>query len=68
MTSRICCLFGWLAVVALAPLPAQAQSACFVRLSPEANRMTIEHTKTVTVGGGSSTSVSASSGVDIGTG
>ena len=65
MTSRICPLFGWLAVVALAPLPVQAQSAFFVRLSPEANRMTIEHTKTVSVGGGSSTSVSASSGVDI---
>lgn len=49
----------------LLPLPAQAQSQFFLRLSPEVNRMTVEHSKTVGFGGVSNTSVSASSGVDI---
>ena len=44
---------------------AQAQSAFFLRLAPEAGRMTVEHTKTVTIGGGSSSSTSSSSGLAL---
>lgn len=58
--TSICLLAGL-----LLPLGAQAQSRFFLRLSPELNRMTVEHSKTVSFGGVSNTSVSASTGIDI---
>ena len=42
--------------------PAQAQTGLFVRLAPEVSVVAVEHTKTVTIGDGSSTSISSSSG------
>jgi len=65
MTPRIATLSAWLLAGLLAPLSAQAQSRFFLHLSPELNRMTVEHSKTVGFGGVSNTSVSASTGVDI---
>ena len=46
----------------LHPLPTQVQTGFFVRLAPEVSVVAVEHTKTVTIGGGSSTSISSSSG------
>ena len=51
-----------LCAVALAPRAAGAQTAVFLRLAPETGVMTVEHTKRVTVQGGSSESASSSSG------
>ncbi len=47
---------------ALVAFPAQGQSGFFLRLAPEVSFVTVEHTKTVTIGGGSSTSTSSSNG------
>lgn len=44
------------------PRPAQAQTGFFIRLAPEVSSVTVEHTKTVTIGGGSSTSTSSANG------
>lgn len=65
MTPRIATLSALLLASLLPPLPAQAQSRFFLRISPELNRMTVEHSKTVSFGGVSNTSVSESTGVDI---
>ena len=46
----------------LAASDAGAQSRFFLRAAPEAGRATVEHTKTVTIRGGSSSSTSPSSG------
>lgn len=51
-----------LMVLAVFAEPLQAQSAYFLRLAPEVSFVTVEHTKTVTIGGGSSTSTSSSNG------
>jgi len=55
-------LLGCLTAAALAPHPIQGQSRFFIRLAPEVSAVTVEHTKTVTIGGGSSTSTSSASG------
>ena len=47
------------------PSGVEAQSGFFMRLSPEVSRLTVEHTKQVTIGGGSSTSTSSASGLDL---
>ena len=44
---------------------AQAQSAFFLRLAPEVGRITVEHTKKVTLQGGSSSSTSSSSSLAL---
>ena len=44
---------------------AHAQSAFFLRLAPEAGWITVEHTKKVTIQGGSSSSTSSSSGLAL---
>ena len=44
---------------------AQAQSDFFLRLAPEMGRVTVEHTKKVTIQGGSSSSTSSSSGLAL---
>ena len=44
---------------------AHAQSAFFLRLAPEVGRITVEHTKKVTVQGESSSSISSSSGLAL---
>ena len=43
----------------------QAQPAFFLRLAPEMGRITVEHTKKVTIQGGSSSSTSSSSGLAL---
>ena len=44
---------------------AHAQSAFFLRLAPEAGRITVEHTKKVTIEGESSSSTSSSSSLAL---
>ena len=44
---------------------ANAQSDFFLRLAPEVGRITVEHTKKVTIQGGSSSSTSSSSGLAL---
>ena len=44
---------------------AHAQSVFFLRLAPEVGRITVEHTKKVTVQGESSSSISSSSGLAL---
>ena len=44
---------------------AHAQSAFFLRLAPEVGRITVEHTKKVTIQGESSSSISSSSGLAL---
>ena len=44
---------------------AHAQSSFFLRLAPEAGQITVEHTKKVTIAGGSSSSTSSSSGLAL---
>ena len=44
---------------------AYAQSSFFLRLAPEVGRITVEHTKKVTIQGGSSSSTSSSSGLAL---
>ena len=44
---------------------AHAQSAFFLRLAPEVGRITVEHTKKVTLQGGSSSSTSSSSSLAL---
>ena len=46
----------------LAPHPVAGQSGFFIRLASEVSALSVEHTKTVTIGGGSSASTSSSSG------
>ena len=46
----------------LAPRPVEGQSGFFIRLASEVSALSVEHTKTVTIGGGSSASTSSSSG------
>ena len=55
-------LLGCLTACVLAPHPIQGQSGFYARLAPEVSFVTVEHTKTVTIGGGSSTSTSSASG------
>ena len=43
----------------------QAQPSFFLRLAPEMGRITVEHTKKVTIQGGSSSSTSSSSGLAL---
>lgn len=43
----------------------QAQSSYFIGAAPEVSRITVEHTKVVTIGGGSSSSTSAASGLQL---
>ncbi len=45
--------------------PAHAQSTFFLHLAPEVGRSTVEHTKKVTIQGGSSSSTSSSSGLAL---
>lgn len=54
-----------LAAAILSPTRAEAQSGFFLRFAPEVSRVTVEHTKVVTIGGGSSSSTSAHSGVGM---
>ena len=60
-------LIGLLAVASLCigAGEAHAQSVFFVRLAPEVGRITVEHTKEVTIQGGSSSSTSSSSGLAL---
>ena len=60
-------LIGLLAVASLCigVGEAHAQSVFFVRLAPEVGRITVEHTKEVTIQGGSSSSTSSSSGLAL---
>ncbi len=60
-------LIGLLAVVSLCigVGDADAQSSFFLRLAPEVGRTTVEHTKKVTIQGGSSSSTSSSSGLAL---
>ena len=44
---------------------ARAQSGFYLRLAPEAGRITVEHTKKVTIQGGSSSSTSSTSGLAL---
>lgn len=60
-TAFLTCLAA-LVASASGPRPAQAQAGFFIRLAPEVSAVTVEHTKTVTIRGGSSTSTSSSSG------
>lgn len=43
----------------LAPTPSFAQSTLFLRVAPEAERVSVEHVKKVTIGGGSGSSTSS---------
>ncbi len=53
----------WASCIALLPAsPARAQVSYTLGVGPEITWLTVEHTKTVTIGGGSSTSTSAASG------
>ena len=56
---------AWVCLIAcvLAPGPAEGQAPFFLRLAPGVSRVTVEHTKKVTIGGGSSTSTSSSNGL-----
>ena len=60
-------LIGLLAVVSLCigVGDADAQPSFFLRLAPEVGRTTVEHTKKVTIQGGSSSSTSSSSGLAL---
>ena len=49
----------------LAPTPSFAQSTLFLRVAPEAERVSVEHIKKVTIGGGSSSSASSASGLAL---
>ena len=49
-----------------APVPSLAQSTGFIRVTPEVGRLSVEHIKKVTIGGGSSSSASSVSGVRLG--
>ena len=62
---RLTALAALIAAALLLPSPTAAQSGFFLRLAPEASRVTVEHTKKVTIGGGSSTSTSAHSGATL---
>ena len=57
----------WLAWVGLCAGSgdARAQSPFYLRVAPETGAITVEHTKQVTIGGGSSSSTSASTGVAL---
>ena len=66
MTSRYRIPSAFLLAGLLLPFAAQGQSSLFIRFSPEASRLTVEHTKTVGSGGVANTSVSASTGTDFG--
>ena len=44
---------------------ANAQSGFYLRVAPEMGRTTVEHTKKVTIQGGSSSSTSSSSGLSL---
>ena len=54
-------VFVPLCAILLAPMPLLAQSTLFLRLTPELSRVSVEHVKTVTIGGGSSSSASSAS-------
>ena len=49
----------------LAPRSLLAQSALFLRVTPEVGRLSVEHIKKVTIGGGSSSSASSASGLRL---
>ena len=49
-----------------APMPLLAQSTGFLRVTPEVGRLSVEHIKKVTIGGGSSSSASSASGLALG--
>lgn len=66
--SRLPALSACVAAVLLPPVPASAQSGLFLRFAPEASHVTVEHTKKVTIGGGSSTSVSSNGGFGLAAG
>lgn len=55
-----------LCAVLLAPMPSFAQSTLSLRLAPEVGRLSVEHVKKVTIGGGSSSSASSASGLRLG--
>lgn len=50
----------------LVPFPSLAQSTGFLRVTPEVGRLSVEHVKKVTIGGGSSSSASSASGLRLG--
>ena len=59
---------AWLACVCpiacmLAPGPTEGQSPFFLRLAPDVSRVTVEHTKEVTIGDGASSRTSSSNGL-----
>lgn len=63
-----CRLPLWIGVSWLCLVPGgslHAQSGFFVGFAPEVSRITVEHTKQVTIGGGSSSSTSAASGLQL---
>ena len=49
-----------------APTPSFAQSTLSLRVTPEVGRVSVEHIKKVTIGGGSSSSASSASGLRLG--
>ena len=70
METHECGLGALIGLLAVASLcigvgEAHAQSVFFVRLAPEVGRITVEHTKEVTIQGGSSSSTSSSSGLAL---
>ena len=56
-----------LCAILLAPFPSLAQSTGFLRVTLEVGRLSVEHVKKVTIGGGSSSSASSASGLRLGT-
>ena len=60
--TRLLPLVGASCAVLLPASPSRAQVSYSFGLGPETKWLTVEHTKTVTIGGGSSTSTSAASG------
>ena len=58
-------IVGCLSASLLAPRPARAQSTLFLRVAPEAARVSVEHVNTVTIRGQSSSSMASSSGLAL---
>lgn len=66
MTRPAPLILAVMCAVLLAPMPSFAQSTLSLRVAPGVGRLSVEHIKKVTIGGGSSSSASSASGPRLG--